>query len=124
MQFKIFTWPTVVLLCLIGISGHAVGQKKSAPAAKPSTNKFPLVQVNISGSNRYSNTQILSALGLRTGQTIVQKDLEDASARLGSTGLFSLVKFRFGMVGSGVVANFDVADNTELVPVFFRSFCT
>lgn len=106
-------WP---LILLVSSALPVVAQK-----AQPVEHRFPLVQINVSGSQRYSNQAIVAYLGLRTGQQVSQKELEAASQKLADSGLFSLVQFRFGMAGNGVVANFDLADNTKLVPIEFEN---
>lgn len=83
---------------------------------------FPLERINISGSRRYSPQMIASALGLRTGQQTSQRQLEAASQRLTASGLFSSVEFRFGWTGKAAVVNFELRDNTTLLPVGFENF--
>jgi outer membrane protein assembly factor BamA len=83
---------------------------------------FPLERINISGSRRYSPQMIASALRLRTGQQTSQAQLEAASRRLTASGLFSKVEFRFGWTGKAAVVNFELRDNTTLLPVGFENF--
>ncbi len=94
----------------------------SLPAIAQKNNRFPLEQINISGSKRYSTQAIVTALGLHVGQQTTQKELEDLASKLGTCGLFNLVQFRFGWASKGVVANYDVTDNTNLVPIDFENF--
>lgn len=106
-----------LFLFLMMVDALSVAQKMP----KATNDQFPLVQINVSGSQRYSTQAIIASLGLRTGQQTTQKELEEASQRLANSGLFSLVQFRFGWAGNGVVANFDLADNTKLVPIEFEN---
>jgi outer membrane protein insertion porin family len=103
----------IVLLLLLALPGAA--QRKEE-------RHFPLVQVNVSGSQRYSPAAIISALGLRVGQQATQDQLQAGSQTLANSGLFSLVQFRFGWAGNGVVANYELTDSPQLVPIDFENF--
>jgi outer membrane protein insertion porin family len=83
---------------------------------------FPLGRINISGSRRYTPQALAAALNLRTGQQTSQKQLEAASQRLTASGLFSNIEYRFGWAGDGAVVNFELRDNTNLIPVDFENF--
>jgi outer membrane protein insertion porin family len=104
---------SVILLFALAVS--ALAQKKEE-------RHFPLVQVNVSGSQRYSPAAIISALGFRIGQQATQDQLQAGSQTLANSGLFSVVQFRFGWAGNGVVANYELTDSPQLVPVGFENF--
>jgi outer membrane protein assembly factor BamA len=93
----------------------------AAFAQKPDTRRFPLERINVNGSHRYSEQAITAAMGLRPGQQTSQAELEQVSAKLGNSGLFQLVEFRFGWGTKGVVATFNVTDSTKLVPIGFEN---
>lgn len=99
---------------LLLLSTNALGQKAD-------TRQFPLEQINVNGSQRYSEKAIIAATGLRPGQQTSQAELEQVSAKLGNSGLFLLVQFRFGWGTKGVVATFNVTDSTRLVPIGFEN---
>ena len=93
----------------------------AAFAQKVDPRHFPLEQINVNGSQRYSSQAIVAATGLHPGQQASQAELEQVSAKLGNSGLFSLVEFRFGWANKGVVATFNVTDATQLVPIGFEN---
>jgi len=107
----------IVAFCLLSFVCVAQVPKATAPP-----DHFLLSQINATGSQRYSKADIVAALQLKTGTQVSQKDLQDASQRLGNSGLFQLVKYEFGWQGNGVVATFDLADATSFVPVGFENF--
>lgn len=88
---------------------------------KPDTRHFAIEQINVNGSHRYSPQAVIAALGIRVGQQASQAELEQVSAKLGSSGLFDVVEFRFGWGKNGVVATFNVVDGTKLVPIGFEN---
>ena len=61
-------------------------------------------------------------MGLRAGQQCSEAQLQQVSSKLGNTGLFASVEFRFGWGTNGVVATFNVKDSTNLVPIGFENF--
>jgi len=93
-----------------------------AAFAQPDTRHFPLERVNVNGSQRYPEPAIIAAMGLRPGQQCSEAQLQQVSAKLGNTGLFDSVEFRFGWGTNGVVATFNVHDSTALVPIGFENF--
>ncbi len=94
----------------------------SCAALAQDTRHFPLEHVNVNGSQRYSEQAIISSMGLRPGQQCSEAQLQQVSAKLGNTGLFDAVEFRFGWGSKGVVATFNVKDSTRLVPIGFENF--
>jgi outer membrane protein insertion porin family len=93
---------------------------QTATSAPPK--HFLLSQIKVAGSQRYSPDQIAAALQLKIGTQVSQPDLEAASQRLGNSGLFQLVQYKFGWQGNGLMAEFDVADASSFVPVGFENF--
>jgi outer membrane protein assembly factor BamA len=108
-------WFTLLLAFSLFFSISSFGQRK------PDTRHFAIEQINVNGSRRYSPQAVIAALGLRVGQQASQAELEQVSAKLGSSGLFDVVEFRFGWGTNGVVATFNVVDGTKLVPIGFEN---
>jgi len=94
----------------------------SSVALAQDTRHLPLERVNVNGSQRYSDAAIVAAMGLRPGQQCSEAQLQQVSSKLGNTGLFDAVEFRFGWGTNGVVATFNVSDSTALVPIGFENF--
>src|SRR5215510_6540097 len=84
--------------------------------------KLHLVALHASGSQRYSEAEILQATGLQQNDLVTQHDLEEAADRLGATGVFVGVHFQFLPVPGGLSATYQVTDNAATAPVIFENF--
>ena len=71
--------PALLLMCL----GPAQAQQ------------FRLVDIKVSGNKKFTAAAVISACGLRVGQSFAAKDVEAATHRLAETGLFSSVDSRY-----------------------------
>ena len=74
--------------------------------------------MSVTGSNRYSQADLLKATGLRIGSNVTADDLRLAADRLNQSGAFTQVSYRF----DGQVATYVVADSDQLVPARFENF--
>src|SRR4051812_31365220 len=93
-----------------------------APSNSGAAQTFPLHAVHLRGSKTYSGPDALAATGLKLHERVSQDQLQQASNRLGSSGVFSTVSYQFmGLPGGGVDVTFDVRDNPQLVPVLFEN---
>ena len=57
--------------------------------------KFPLVDIQVVGTQRFPSSGVISASGLRLGETAAVEDFDSATQRLSETGLFSSVNYRY-----------------------------
>src|SRR5438067_1320449 len=87
-----------------------------APAQKPARDKsFPiagyrLVGLKVTGTQRYTEKEILPASGLALGQNVAEADLQEAARRLGDTGLFTGVSYSFSFSPLGTKVDFQLTD--------------
>jgi len=81
----------------------------------------PLVNVTVTGSQRFTPDVIIAASGLRKGQTVHREDLQNAADRLIQSGEFADVKYRYQTDRDGVSIEFAVADGT-VIPAYFDNF--
>ena len=80
---------------------------------------FRLVNVQLSGSQRYTAADVKAATGLRTGEDVTSDTLNAAAAKLGHSGAFLTVDYQFFGVPNGIEAVFKALDNPEMArPVF------
>jgi len=110
-----------ILPALLFLSIAALAQR---PAAKPVASgppTFRLLSVKVRGSKLYSDREIIAAAGLKLDESVTQADLQQASNRIGSSGVFSTVSYQFAGAPGGVNVTFDVRDNPQLVPVVFQN---
>ncbi|MBI3475924.1 MAG: hypothetical protein HY010_09340 [Acidobacteria bacterium] len=103
----------------------------SAGAQKPPANKKVaadlqnrLIAVKISGSQRYTEKEILPASGLTLGQNVIEADFKEAARRLGNTGLFTDIAYSFSYSSVGTKVELQVTDleDVKLVPAHFENF--
>ncbi len=123
-----------IAFLVIGLShhnGHALclchTSAEIADGAKPiatslldgdNTQTFLLKKISASGSQRFAEADIIKATGLKAGSTVTANDLKEAANRLGQSGVFSQVSYRY----EGFSANFSLVDAEKLVPAAFENF--
>jgi outer membrane protein insertion porin family len=94
----------------------------SAWDALPASPPGKLAAVRVIGSRRFSEAEIVRASGLAVGKEISEPALKDAAGRLGATGLFGEVKYRYAAHGPDLTAEFQVSDAANLLPCKFENF--
>ena len=101
-----------------------------APAQKSASNKsspiagYKLIGLKVTGTQRYTEKEILPASGLALGQNVAEADFREAARRLGDTGLFIDVAYSFSFAPSGTKVEFQLTDveESKLVPALFENF--
>ena len=85
---------------------------------------YKLIEVKVTGTQRYTEKEILPASGLVLGQNVVEADFKEAARRLGNTGLFSDVAYSFSYSPAGTKVEFQLTDvdDSKLVPAHFENF--
>lgn len=118
-----------ILLVLLVVSS-GVSQASSGPQRHSSTTKSVpstasrLIAVKITGTQQYSEKEILAASGLELGQNASEGDFQEAVRRLGSTGLFTDVAYAYSYSGAGTKLELQLTDTDKkkLVPANFENF--
>jgi len=97
-------------------------QKRATGAA--SVTSYKLLEIKVTGTERYTGKDILPAIGLQIGQNVGEGDFKEAVRRLGETGLFTSVAYSFTFSSSGTKLEFQLQDLDEkkMVPVHFENF--
>jgi len=92
--------------------------KPPAPRSQP----WPISSLAVTGNANYSAQQILAVAGLKAGQRVTLKDFEGARDRLGATGAFEKISFRYGPApdGKGYAVTFEVFEAGPFFPVRFE----
>lgn len=85
---------------------------------------YHLARVLVTGSQRYSQDDLLLATGLKIDSQVTPDDLQNAANRLGNSGAFSSVQYLFKAVTGvrAVEADFQVADADKFLPAAFENF--
>jgi outer membrane protein insertion porin family len=100
---------------------HHAARPASVPAEPQDPEHLKLLAITVRGTQRYSDREIFAAAQLQPGATVTQEELQQASNRLGSSGVFSTVSYQFAGVPGGVRVTFDLTDNPMLLPVTFQN---
>ena len=82
---------------------------------KSTTQSFTLKKITSNGSKRFTETDIVSATGLKPGDTVTAENLKEAANRLMQSGAFAQVGYRF----NGDFADYTVTDAAQFVPASF-----
>ncbi len=81
-----------------------------------------LAKITVAGHSRHKEADVIAASGLRAGTQVTSDDLQAASDRLGASGAFASIEYRFIGVPTGVSVVFRVKENPEVVPAVFDNF--
>ena len=92
----------------------------SLPQARDTARK--LVSIKATGSKRFPEAAIAAASGLKVGTSVVEDDFNKAARRLGDTGAFSDVGYKFSYSSEGTKLEFQVTDAPKFAPVRFEDF--
>ena len=109
--------------CSLWMTNSAAQKPPATRKAAPDLQNR-LIAIKISGSERYTEKEILPASGLVLGQNAVEADFKEAARRLGNTGLFTDVAYTFSYSSAGTKVELQVTDleDVKLVPAHFENF--
>jgi outer membrane protein assembly factor BamA len=65
------------------------------PSLAGAADRYTLVRVLVTGSQRYREDDLVRATGLNVNTQVTSDDLQNAANRLGNSGVFSSVQFLF-----------------------------
>jgi outer membrane protein assembly factor BamA len=85
------TFSLLVLLVVVSF----VAPASSGQVSDGVVPTYLLSRVSSTGSKRFSEADIAKACGLKIGSRITAADLQQASDRLGQTGVFSQLSYKF-----------------------------
>src|SRR5882672_337737 len=93
------------------------------PLLAHTADRYHLVRVQVTGSKRYSQDDLVRATGLTPNSQVVMNDLQSAAARLGNSGAFTTVQFTFKPAAgpNGLEADFEVKDAEQFLPAVFEN---
>jgi outer membrane protein assembly factor BamA len=113
----------LAILLLLGVASRSLQAQSRASAFDrlPAATR-QLISVQVSGSKRYAENDIVAATGLQTGSPVVEDDFKKAARRLGDLGVFSDVAFHYSYTSAGTKLVLEVTDIDKFVPVRFEDF--
>jgi outer membrane protein assembly factor BamA len=83
---------------------------------------YKLLSIHVKGLERLSESEVISASGLRLGQFAGEDEFKQAAQKLGETGLFSQLNYSYKYSTAGCDLDLQVAENDHLVPILFDNF--
>ena len=81
-----------------------------------------LIAIHVTGSKRYPEAAIAAATGLQLGTVVGDDDFKKAARRLGDTGVFTDIGYKFTYSSAGTKLELEVTDATKFVPAHFEDF--
>jgi outer membrane protein assembly factor BamA len=104
------------------LTNSAAGQASPQRSASAERGGLTLVEVHVSGSKRFPESDAIAEVGLKPGATVSAEDLKTGAERLTATGAFKNVQYNYSFSSRGMKAEFTVADVDRFVPVRFDNF--
>jgi outer membrane protein assembly factor BamA len=92
--------------------------QEPAPTAAPSS---PIASIKITGAQKFPSDQIIAASGLKTGDVVTAQQIQEATNRLSTLGIFSQVNFRYTSKGAAINLEFQVQE-APTYPISFDNF--
>ena len=83
---------------------------------------FKLSKIDATGVKRFSVADIAKISGLAVGQAMTQADLDAVVTRMGASGLFKQVSYRFATENGQIVVTFAVEEEAWDTPVLYDNF--
>src|SRR5579864_107560 len=94
----------------------------ASAAQKIPESQRKLIAIKVSGSKRYSQEDVIAATGLQMGSIVDEDDFKKASRRLGDTGAFSDIAYKFSYSPDGTKLELQVTDAAKFLPAHFEDF--
>lgn len=97
-----------------------IAVRAQAPAANapPSSS---IASIKVTGAKKFPADQIIAASGLKTGDVVTAKQIQEATNRLAALGIFSAINFRYTSKGDAINLEFQVQE-APTYPVSFDNF--
>lgn len=111
--------PIAPVLCPAVMAQASSSQK---PLAQMPASARQLIAIKATGSKRFSEETIAAATGLQMGTTVTDDDFKKAARRLGDTGAFTDIGYKFSYSSAGTKVEFQVTDADKFVPAHFEDF--
>lgn len=110
------------LLILPLLAGVCLAQQTPTPLSQLPASARQLIEVKVTGSQRFAEKAIVAATGLQLGTPVSDDDFKKAARRLGDIGAFTDIDYSFSYSVAGTKLEFRVHDATKFVPARFEDF--
>lgn len=105
-----------LLVALLLVPAVAPGSPQTAPPT------MRLAAIEVTGLRRLTPAHVISGSGLHIGSTVTLADIDASVERLGKTGLFAHVSYRYRYKGADLFVTFEVQEARAETPVLFDNF--
>jgi outer membrane protein insertion porin family len=117
------TFQLLLILLLAGLSLPGMGQNSSQkPLSQMPPTARQLIAIKVTGSKRYTEAAIAAATGLQLGAPVDDDEFKKAARRLGDTGVFTNIAYKFSYSSAGTKLELEVTDAVKFVPAHFEDF--
>ena len=107
-----------VAICFLLLG--ATGAFAQAPPSNPAPSS-KIASVKVVGAQKFPVEQIVAASGLKSGDVVTAAQIQEATNRLASLGIFSAVNYRYTAKGDAIILEFQVQE-APTYPVSFDNF--
>jgi outer membrane protein insertion porin family len=112
-----------LILCFASLCAPVSAQVKTSVGAQPvPAADAKLIEVKVTGSQRFTQAEVAAASGLMVGTTVADETFRKAARQLGETGAFEAISYTFSYSSAGTKLTFQVADAEKFVPAHFADF--
>jgi outer membrane protein assembly factor BamA len=105
-------------LAIVGVLGLLL----ASPSALQASKAYKLAGVQVNGAKRYTSADVTKVSGLGIGQPVTVADVTAAADRLGRSGLFKSLSYRYLTKADGMTVIFEFEEADWTVPVLFDNF--
>ena len=121
----------VVVTLLVSIAAAQPKASSRKPRTQTPANRkassaaaYKLIAMKVTGTQRYTEKEILPASGLQLGESVGEGDFKEAARRLGDTGLFNDVVYSYSYSEAGTKLELQLTDieRSKLIPAEFENF--
>lgn len=112
----------VPLLLTVSLTARGRGSPSSGQQPQMSPSARQLISIKVTGSKRYPESAIAAATGLQLGTVVGDDDFKKAARRLGDTGVFTDIGYKFSYSSAGTKLELQVTDAPKFVPARFEDF--
>ena len=104
------------LLCIFLCAGA------DAQNSAKSKLSYKLLSIHVKGLQNFKEEQVIAASGLKLGQYVGEAEFQQAAQKLGETGLFANLSYKYQYSNAGCNLDLEVEENEKLVPILFDNF--
>ena len=83
---------------------------------------YKLLSIHVRGLQQFKEDEVIAASGLKLGQYAGEPEFQQAAQKLGETGLFANLSYKYQYSNAGCNLDLEVEENIKLVPILFDNF--